>query len=221
MTRPALLAVTLPLILGGCSLPSIGGSSDAPRQQSAPVASSPAARQCLAQLGAAGAQFTPLPDRYISTGCTNINTVQLRAVAGDRSSLAVTNLGPVTCPVSTAFSGWARFGVDRAARQIFGSPLASIDTMGSYVCRNVAGSGRKSAHATADAIDISGFRLADGRRISVKSGWNGSAQERQFLRAVQASACRRFGTVLGPEYNSAHHDHFHLEGVIEGSSFCR
>ena len=55
--------------------------------------------------------------------------------------------------------------MDRAARQIMGSPLVRIETMGSYNCRNVAGSGRRSAHATAEAIDVSGFVLADGRRI--------------------------------------------------------
>jgi hypothetical protein len=213
----ALLAATL----AACAIPDIGGDRQpAPRAQ-APVASSPQARQCLSGLGNAGAQFTPLPDRYLGEGCTNLGTVQLHALAGDEGPLGVSSIGPVTCPVSAAFAAWARFGVDRAARQWLGSPLASIQTMGSYACRNVAGSNRRSGHATADAIDIAGFTLADGRRITVAGHWNGSAQERAFLRAVQQSACRRFDTVLGPAYNAAHRDHFHLEGVIEGSSFCR
>jgi hypothetical protein len=38
---------------------------------------------------------------------------------------------------------------------------------------------------------------------------------------IQRSACKRFATVLGPDYNSAHHDHIHVEGVIDGSSYCR
>jgi len=112
--------------------------------------------------------------------------------------------------------------VDRAARQILGSPLARIETMGSYACRNVAGTGRRSAHATANAIDVSGFVLADGRRISVLHGWNGgTAAEREFLRVVHTSACRRFGTVLGPDYNAAHRDHFHFEPGHNGRAFCR
>ena len=166
-------------------------------------------------------RFDPLPDQYQAEGCSTLSTVQVHALQGDDGRLDVSNLGPVTCPVSTAFAAWARFGVDRAARQIFGTPLASIQTMGSYSCRNVAGTGRRSAHASAAAIDISGFVLADGRRIEVQSGWNGSSQEREFLRVVQLSACRRFGTVLGPDYNAAHRDHLHVEGVIDGSSFCR
>lgn len=136
------------------------------------------------------------------------------------ASFGVSNIGPVQCQVASTFGDWARFGVDRAARQILGSPLARIETMGSYSCRNVAGSNRRSAHATAGAIDVSAFVLEDGRRISLTEDWNGgTAAEREFLRVVHKSACKRFGTVLGPEYNRAHADHFHLEGT--GSSFCR
>lgn len=92
--------------------------------------------------------------------------------------------------------------------------------MGSYACRNIAGSSRRSAHASAKAIDVSGFVLADGRRITLVDDWNGgTAAEREFLRVVHRSACKRFGTVLGPAYNRAHANHFHLEGP--GNNFCR
>jgi hypothetical protein len=146
--------------------------------------------------------------------------VRLDGLAGDRGEFALTNLGPVACPLAGAFAGWARFGVDRAARQILGSPLARIETMGSYSCRAVAGRSRMSAHARAEAIDVGAFVLADGRRVSVKAGWNGpSERERAFLRTVHASACKRFGTVLGPDYNAAHADHLHVE--LGSGSFCR
>jgi hypothetical protein len=179
-------------------------------------------RQCLAELGATGAAYSLLPDRYPEAGCSNVNTVQLSSVPSDASPLMVANIGPVTCEVSTVFAGWARYGVDRAARQLLGVPLRSIETFGSYSCRNVAGTNRRSAHSTASAIDVSAFVLADGRRITLVNGWNGgTAEEREFLRTVHRSACRRFGTVLGPEYNAAHRDHLHLEGVGGGSSYCR
>lgn len=221
------------LLLAGCSAVP---HSSAPQKQTerhrdipqsrpttaTPVFSArPSDQQCLATLGQAGVSFTPLPDRYLEEGCTNLGTVQMRALAGDELPLQIANIGPVTCPVSAAFAAWARFGVDRAARSILGSGIVSIQTMGSYSCRNVAGSSRRSAHASAAAIDIAGFVLADGRRISVKEGWQGTKAQREFLRTVQASACRRFATVLGPDYNTAHEDHLHLEGVIDGKSFCR
>lgn len=222
----ALLALSACSVLPGSSgdTPGAAGTrSGGSAQVSAPppVARNTADLQCLSQLGQAGVRFDALPDRYMGQGCSTLGAVQMHALAGDDGQLSVSNLGPVTCPVSAAFAAWARFGVDRAARQIFDSPLASIQTMGSFACRNVAGTSRRSGHARADAIDVGSFVLADGRRISVQNGWTGSAKEREFLRLVQRSACRRFGTVLGPDYNAAHRDHFHVEGVIEGNSYCR
>lgn len=188
-----------------------GPQSFAPRPQDA---------ACLSELGAAGTSFNPLPDSYAAPGCNQLGTVQLSAVAGDNSRFGVSNIGPVQCEVANSFSNWARFGVDRAAREILGSPLARIETMGSYACRNVAGSDRRSAHSTAEAIDVSAFVLEDGRRISLADDWRGgTAAEREFLRVVHRSACKRFGTVLGPDYNRAHEDHFHLEGTE--ARFCR
>lgn len=180
----------------------------------------PEVRACLAELGRSEASYTPLPDQYYGAGCSALNAVRLSTLRSDDASLALTNLGPVTCPLANTFAGWARFGVDRAARQILGSELVRIETMGSYNCRNVAGSSRRSAHATANAIDVSGFVLADGRRITVSGHWReGTSAERRFLQVIHTSACRRFGTVLGPDYNRAHHDHFHVE--FGGNAHCR
>ena len=146
--------------------------------------------------------------------------MRLESLRSDEGALSLSNLGPVTCPLASTFAGWARFGVDRAARQILGSALERIETMGSYNCRNVAGTDRLSAHAHANAIDVSGFVLADGRRITVLADWTGGTQaEREFLRVIHISACKRFGTVLGPEYNAAHANHLHLER--SSSAFCR
>ena len=180
---------------------------------------SPAGQQCLAALGRTGARFSPLPDRDYGGGCTTLGSVQLDRVGGDSGQFAVTNLTALTCPAANSLAGWARYGVDRAARQILGSPIARIETMGSYSCRNIAGSAKRSAHARAEALDIGAFVLADGRRISVREGWNGTRAEQEFLRIVHRSACKRFGTVLGPDYNKAHADHLHLE---QGAgTFCR
>ena len=180
----------------------------------------PDTRACLSSLSATRAAFTPLPDQYYGAGCSTLGTVKLASLRSDDSRLALTNLGPVTCPLAETFAAWARYGVDRAAQQILGSALVRIETMGSYNCRNVAGSDRRSAHATANAIDIAAFVLADGRRISITGDWHGGTPaERQFLSAIHASACKRFGTVLGPAYNAAHRDHLHLE--LSGSAFCR
>ena len=91
--------------------------------------------------------------------------------------------------------------------------------MGSYSCRNIAGSGKLSEHAHANAIDVSAFVLADGRRITVENNWKSGRREMQFLAAIHDSACKRFGTVLSPNYNAAHRDHFHLD--MSGNGYCR
>ena len=222
MRRIILIASIAFLSLAGC------GTAPEPRKSTSPAPAAgrgsanwerPQAQLCLAQLGQSGAQFAPLPDRMDGGGCAALDSVKLDRVGGDMGPLKVTNLGPLACPLANSFAAWARYGVDRAARQILGSPVMTIETMGSYSCRNVAGTTRLSAHSRAEAIDIGAFVLADGRRISVKSGWDASREEREFLRTVHRSACKRFGTVLGPDYNAAHKDHFHLEHG--DGSFCR
>ena len=207
-------------LLAACGAVPEGRQQAAPRRAPLVYAAHPEARACLASLGRSQAGFTPLPDQYFGAGCSALNAVRLSSLSGDTAQLAVSNLGPVACPLATTFAAWARFGVDRAARQILGSPLVRIETMGSYNCRTVAGTDRLSAHATARAIDVSAFVLADGRRISVLQDWTGEDnQARAFLQTIHASACKRFGTTLGPAYNTAHRDHLHLE--LSGRAFCR
>lgn len=213
----ALLALAL---LSGCiDLPD---GSKPGRSASGSFTPRPDARQCLSRLGTTRAGFNVLPDRYFGAGCSNINTVTLTSLQSDTSTLSLGNLGPVSCQMANGFAAWARFGADRAAQQVMGTRLARIETMGSYSCRNVAGRGRRSAHATADAIDVSGFILADGRRITVSNDWSGgSSEEREFLRVVFQSACKRFSTVLSPDYNYDHRDHIHMEVGNTSRPFCR
>ena len=224
------LTVIASLALAACGAVPDGRQSERPaasqaRIPAAAAAVSPstaASRMCLATLGASGASFEALPDRYLGPGCHQLGTVQLARLSSDEDRIEVTRLGPLACPVANTFAGWVRFGVDRAARQYLGSRIARVETMGSYACRNVAGTARLSAHATAEAIDIAAFVLEDGRRVSVEQDWHaGSSAEQSFLRVVHQSACKRFGTVLGPDYNAAHADHLHIEKERQGPSFCR
>jgi len=102
-----------------------------------------------------------------------------------------------------------------------GSPLARIDHLGSFACRNIyhRAQGRLSEHATADAWDISGFRLQNGRRISVLNHWSEESARGRWLHAVFAGSCDLFGTALGPNYNAAHANHFHFG--MRGFGLCR
>jgi len=76
-----------------------------------------------------------------------------------------------------------------------------------------------STHATADAIDISGFDLADGTRVRLRADWGGVGAKSAFLRAVRDGACDWFDLTLSPDYNILHADHFHLQS--RGWGLCR
>ena len=91
--------------------------------------------------------------------------------------------------------------------------MVGLRHLGTHACRNVnhAGAGRRSQHATANAIDVAGFVLQDRREVRLARDWSGAPAEAAFLRAVRDGACRWFNGVLGPEYNAAHQDHFHLD----------
>ena len=174
--------------------------------------------QCLTVLGGSGLRFTPIPDRTSETGCPLEGTVRVTRSAGLEFSSAFA----ATCAVGAAWSLFERHALQPAARKHFGRPIARVVHLGSYACRNIysRANARRSEHATANALDIAAFILDDGTRISVAGDWNGGPPEKQaFLREAQQGACRFFDVVLGPDYNEAHRDHFHLD--MGSFSSCR
>lgn len=216
------IGVAAILSLSACSGgPDKGGGGKTPggpkgAQSGAPAFTSAESRQCLADLQRANVKYTPLANQIFGGGCSAIDSVKLMDIG-----VPVSGLGALTCPLAQHFSAWAQFAVRPAARQILRAEVVKIETFGTYNCRNLYGrsSGRISQHALSNAIDISAFVLSDGRRVTVLQGWRGDRQEQEFLRVLHKSACRRFGTALGPDYNSAHHDHFHFD--MSGNGFCR
>lgn len=182
------------------------------------IPTGPELKQCLADLDRLRARFSLLPDQDHGAGCSTISTVNLTGVG-----VPITNVSAIQCALARTLALWTREDVQQAARQILGSPVVRIESFGSYSCRNVKGrpqmAGTRSEHATANAVDISGFVLADGRRVSVANGWNGEEDERRFLRAIRGSACKRFHTVLSPDFNAAHQDHLHFD--LGRGPFCR
>ncbi|WJY18392.1 extensin family protein [Alteriqipengyuania flavescens] len=145
----------------------------------------------------------------------------------DRTVLANAPLAPgppaSTCPVAAGFALWQRRSLEPAARDILGSPIARIEHFGTYSCRRMYGAseGRWSEHATGNAIDIAAFVLEDGRRVSVLGDWQGDGEAAHFLRKVRDDACEIFATVLSPDYNEAHADHFHLDQSGRYTGVCR
>ncbi len=129
------------------------------------------------------------------------------------------------CPLALGQYMWLR-EVDKAAVEHLGSGVAKLHHAGSYSCRRQRGnnSGAWSEHAFANALDVTGFTLNDGRTISVLKDWTGTnavdkAARRKFLREARDKGCGIFRVTLSPDYNAAHRDHFHFD--MGPSSSCR
>lgn len=173
--------------------------------------------RCRALLERAGVRFTTLPPRREGQ-CGYADGVRPDAGGALVLGFEPAGLG-MACPVAAGLAMWEWHVVQPAAQRLFGTPVTAVRHFGSYSCRRLYGreAGAFSEHATADAIDIAGFVLADGRTISVARDWRGNGDAATFLRTVRNGACDVFATVLSPDYNAAHRDHFHLDQARRGA----
>ncbi len=151
-----------------------------------------------------------VPDRAENTVCGWSNAFRLSAAG--RAKLEV---GAVTCELAASLALWIEHVVQPAASRHFGRSVTEIEHLGAYACRNIRGSpdddDTPSEHARANALDIRGFRIADGRRVRVVTHWGDSGAEGRFLAEVHKGGCRYFRVAIGPAYNAAHRDHFHFD----------
>lgn len=172
--------------------------------------------ECYAVLNRSGVAFAAL-DPVGEGACRREDRVRLTEVP----------LSPdqpeKSCALGAAIEYWVRHGLQPAAEEILGSPLVRIEHMGTFSCRRLYGrsEGTWSQHATSNAIDIAGFTLEDGRHISILRDWGRDTPEGEFLESAKTAACDSFATVLTPEYNEAHADHFHLDQQSRAWGVCR
>ena len=163
---------------------------------------------CAASFAFSGIPLQSLPAQPQRDGCGIPEPVRLPGELRFSPATPVVN-----CPLAAAWVIFERHGLQPAAEEAFGQRVTGIRHLGSYNCRNVyhRERGRRSQHATANALDVAGFTLANGRSVGLPRDWDAPAPAGPFLRAARDAACRVFGAVLGPDYNAAHRDHFHLD----------
>jgi len=240
-----------------------------------------AREECTALMGKLAAEWSIAPPMRAMT-CGAPGPITLNSVGAGAAKVALVPAATTNCSTAAALSRWMEQHVQPAALKHFGAPVARVTIATSYDCRNRYGQRQAplSEHALANALDLSGFKLADGRMVNVLGGWGPTARntqvapaetagaakiegkgapvgqvrmglgvqsaggataskakaapaaagssaavkgpEAEFLRSVHASACTVFGTVLGPEANEAHRDHFHLDMKYRRrNSFCQ
>ena len=128
----------------------------------------------------------------------------------------------LSCDAAQVFADWLTGVADPAARKMLDGRIKQVWVMASYTCRtrNRQRGAKMSEHSFGRAIDVGGFTLGDGRKVTVKDGWR-TAKIGGYLKHVASKACGMFKTVLGPDGDRFHQDHLHLDVALRKSSYCR
>jgi hypothetical protein len=293
-------------------------------EQYTPAEIADAKARCVAVLK--GVDAVAVPEEPIRQGaCGTAAPFQLISI-GRNPQVALNPPAIVTCDMVAALTTWVKNDLQPSARRHLGSPIAKIETMSSYSCRNAYGRKRAnlSEHGRANALDIRSFITAAQAESEVLAHWGPTGRDvraqvaaakaaadkasaeravaaaklplrstvppgtpettpnagtnvagavgtmigsvpnlaarlpgvktdtslgwtppnrlggpkqtekaaastdanhsgrTQFLRDAHTSACKIFGTVLGPESNDAHKNHFHVDMAERpnASHFC-
>ncbi len=151
-------------------------------------------------------------------GCGVEGAIKLRSVAGVQLSQS----SIMDCGTAKALKTWVEKGV-KPALSNRGGGVSSIKVSAHYACRtrNNKKGAKISEHGKGRAIDVSGFTLKNGETVTVLKGWR-SAKNGTALKRMHKVACGPFGTVLGPNADRYHQDHFHFDTArYRSGSYCR
>lgn len=162
-----------------------------------------------------GVRLQPIPGRI--NGCGVEEPVKVVSVAGVSLSQPIT----VDCPTAVALDTWVRYAVKPTVGRL-GGGVAGLNIMASYACRprNNQKGGRISEHGRGRAVDVGGIILANGEQISVLEDWR--SNHAPVMKALHKQACGNFGTVLGPNSDRFHQNHFHFDTAsYRSGAYCR
>ncbi|MBS0529428.1 MAG: extensin family protein [Proteobacteria bacterium] len=199
--RPA----TAPALDGKQAGPGTAPGPETPPAPSVPLPPS----ACRLALTDAVAIAPSLPAITGPGACGGDDLVRLEAVVlPDRTRVPVKPAATLRCTMASAIADWVRTDMAPLAEGL-GSRVSELDNFDSFECRGrnrVAGA-KLSEHGKANALDVRGLRLADGRFI----GLTDRAVARDLREKVMDSVCARFTTVLGPGSDGYHENHIHLD----------
>jgi hypothetical protein len=186
----------------------------APRY-SLPASTGPAGRLCNSR----AIRGQQLPDIAAALpGCGLKDGVRVVSVSG----VALSPPATLSCRSAKALNTWVTSSVIPTLGRL-GGGAAELRIASSYACRsrNNQPGAKISEHGKGSAIDISAITLKNGVTLDVLSGWKDPLQGK-LLKALHQGACEPFGTVLGPDADRFHRDHFHFDTARnQGGSYCR
>jgi hypothetical protein len=221
--RPPRFAILILAGLGaaGCSNPGTIGSpleGETPTRQVQRGHQTPAQAlehaEADKQLLALGVVYRRVPDEDSERGCTIENGMEVSSIG----NVKLTRPALLTQDMAIRLGRWVKESLEPEVQKTYRTQLAALDVGGSYSCRNIYGkpfggrfAGRLSEHAFANAIDIGGFKLADGRSIGYIKHWRAKDGSSDFFLATSTSACEIFNTTLTPDYDRFHANHIHVD----------
>ena len=163
-----------------------------------------------------GENLAPIAGRL--NGCGVQQPVRVFAVAG----VSLSQGAIMDCRTARSLDRWVSGSVKPTLGRL-GGGVASLQVAAHYSCRtrNSKPGAKISEHGKGHAIDISAINLKNGESLTVLKGWRDKAQGK-ILRSLHKAACGPFGTVLGPNADRHHQDHFHLDTArYRSGSYCR
>lgn len=185
------------------------------RRQSAPPIPDNLVQLC----GDPGLAGIVLPAITVSgSACGIRRPVEVHFVSG----VALNEKPILNCDTARSLREWVDGGVHPAVRPLR-ARITELRVVSSYACRtrNSQSGAKISEHAKGNAIDIAGFTLDNGERVSVLDGW-GSNKYGPALRRMYSAACGRFSTTLGPDSDRFHQDNLHFDVAdYRGGTYCR
>ncbi len=218
--RPPLLAFAILAGLGAAGCSNLGAPLEGQTPSRQVLSGRQTPTQALAhsdadkQLIALGIVYRRVPDEDSDRGCVIENGVEVTRVG----NVKLTRPALLTQDMAIRLGRWVKDSLEPEIQKTYGTQLAALDVGGSYSCRNIYGkpfggrfAGRLSEHAFANAIDIGGYKLADGRSVDYVKQWRTKDGSSEFFLATSLSACEIFNTTLTPDYDRFHHNHIHVD----------
>ena len=163
---------------------------------------------CLKELGKRDVRFRRQGDFSEPTGCKVKSAVRLSRVG----QVQLDNAPLLTCKMAIQLARFSEDELQSAARDVLGTTVERMHHIGTYNCRSMRQfKGVLSQHAFANAIDVSGFELANGNVINVATDWKTNNDKANFLKRVSIDACEAFHVAVSPDGDANHFNHFHWD----------
>jgi hypothetical protein len=191
-------------------------TTEKPAEQAAELAPQPPSA-CRLALTDEIAIAPSIPDIHGPGGCGGEDLVRLEAVVlPDKRQVALKPPATLRCTMASEIAAWVRGDIAPLTTNL-GSTISVLDNFDSFECRgrNRVVGAQLSEHGLANALDVRGFKLANGQSISLTD----RTVPREVRETVLHSVCARFTTVLGPDSDGYHEDHIHLDLMARHNNY--